>query len=233
MRVFMLILGMAAMVCGCSLQTEPTTTRKVFLVDVSDSLTSEINDVFDEDGIGYPEFTWNGHITRYGIIRNSSYAEVTEYTLPAANEYLSNTGSREQKIAEYIGQLATLSHADSTEYHGSLVWESFWNELVYLSQDSTMTTTVYLCSDLLEFNKWISFYLPKYRSMLTNDTEQVVSLFKERMKPLQYTNHIEVVIVHEPSIDTETNEFFTQIVERIYKPLLEEQGIPVSVRSKL
>lgn len=224
---------MAATLCGCSSQSESMPTRNVFLVDVSNEHTEEITHVFETGGVGYPEFSWNTHTTRYGVIRNSSYAEITEYSLASANEYLSNKESRKKELNEYRMHLLSLKHSDSIEYEGSLVWESIINELIYLSEDSTQATTVYVFSDLLEFNEWMSFYLPKYRTMLKNDPEAVTLIFKERMKPLKSVSHIKVVIVHEPSIRTEDNEFFTLIVEHIYTRLLGEKGIPVSVRSKI
>jgi hypothetical protein len=224
---------MAATLCGCSSQSESTGIRNVFLVDVSNEHTEEIAHVFEDGGVGYPEFSWSAHTTRYGVIRNSSYAEITEYSLAYANEYLSNKESRKKELNEYRTQLLSLKHRDSIEYEGSLIWESVINELVYVSEDSTQATTVYVYSDLLEFNEWMSFYLPKYRTMLKNDPDAVALLFKARMKSLKSVHHIKVVIVHEPSIHTEENEFFTLIVEHIYTPLLAEKGIPVSVLSKI
>lgn len=229
MRVYAIILGMAAALCGCSLQSEPTTTRDVYLVDVSDSLTQEIDHVFEEGGSGHPDFTWEGHITRYGVIRNASYADVVECKLEPANKYFSNEGQRKQEIQEYAKLLRTLAHGDTTEYAGSLIFESLMNELVYLSQDEDIETTVYLFSDLLEFNERISFYMPKYRRMLKEHPEQVREIMRSKIKSLEHASHINLIIVYEPSVDTETNEFFTLVVEEVYKPLLGELGIRVSV----
>ncbi len=235
MKKLAIILGVAVCVAGCSLieSESDKPIQNSFLIDVSDSVTSEIH-AFEEGGVGHPtDGLWAAHITRYGILSNTEYARITKYEIKAATMYNSNELTRKAEVKEYISKLQTLNHGDTLEYAGSLVWAPLMHELEYLSQDSTTITTVYLVSDLLENNSAVNFYHPATRRLLKRDPEQVRKLFREKVPNLKYTNHIELVLVHEPYPETDRNEFYSLIVEQVYRPICTELGIKLTVRTNI
>ncbi len=229
---YLFLIGVASLLLACSPQTKAK--RNVFIVDVSDKDTPELDEVFAPGGLGYPDADiWEAHQTQYSVISNSQYPRTTYCSIEASNQFLSNEGDRKAEFDRYIQSIQSLKHGDTSEYQGSLIWNPLWHNLNELSKDSSMQTTVYLVSDLLENATWVSFYDKKVRSTLKSDPESIRVLFREQTSRLYYTNHLEVVLVHQPQESTEYNEFYGLIVNEIYEPILKEMNVKVSVRSKL
>lgn len=227
------ILGVAACIAGCSLTETERPIQNSFLVDVSDSITPEIR-AFEKGGVGLPAGDiWTAHFTRYGVISNTEYARMTMYTLESDVMYIGNEYERKAEVKEYTSKLQTLRHNDSIEYEGSLIWAPLMHELELLGEDSMAITTIYLVSDLLENNSWINFYDPKTRRLLKEDPESIRKVFHEKVPEIKYTGHMELVLVHEPYLDTKENEFYSLIVEQIYRPIFTELGIKLSVRTSI
>jgi len=224
-----IIIFLITAVCfGC----DQTTTRTVYAVDVTEEGTPEVTN--EAVSASCPEsLTFDGHITRYLVLSNTEYAECFEYALEPENEYLSNHGERQADIDRYCEQISSFKHNDSIEYVGSHIWKPLCHELEYLGLDSTIATTIYVISDLLEFNDWMDMYDKEVRNLLKHNPDEIRKKYSNQSEQLGYYNHIDLILVHEPSMDTKENELYALIVEQIYKPILEEHGIRVSVEQHI
>ena len=222
------ILGLAGLsACGPQL-----TTRTSLLVDVSeaDGAVIEINDT---NTIGYPKSMWDGSIVRYSELKDLVFTEQMTFEIMPAEEYLSNTGQRNHELQGFKEKLKKLVTHDTVTYNYSYIWIPLMNELIYLSEDTTIPTTLYLVSDLLEHTPdWISMYDPTTIKMLENNPNQLQAKFQAKMPKKGSYKHISLVIVHTPK-DAQENVIFMRMVNQIYKPLVESKGMRFSVQAKL
>jgi len=216
-------------IAGLSSCTPNNTEIISIIVDVTEFDANEIE--FEKDGIGSPNDLWSGSIVRYSTITDVDYNEQIELKIDPANELLSNKQNREAELTLFKVDLQNLKHQDTLEYSGSSIWLPLINELSYLAQDSTKPTTVYLISDLMEHSSLINFYDKRIIKTLERDPERIKTEFQSKILELKQISHLKLIVIHQPK-NAKENGVFKLILNGVYKPIMHDLGIEISVQAK-
>ena len=183
---------------------------------------------------GLKEDKWQGIILRYQTITNVSYNHVKVVSLPVASEVWGNEFKREEQITrfkQHAGEM--LSDSTRTGHHHSAIFKPLIKEIIHLQRDTISNTRLYLISDLQENTPdFFSVYNPYDLKKLKTKPEKVQELFLAQTTGVNRSmNHIEVVVVYEPTTVLEDQHFAMMVT--LYQAVFKTLNIPISFQSNI
>lgn len=226
-----IIVGIAGLFVSCTSQTEKGVTISVLDdwtdVHVSQYDTERIIELFNTE-----VDDWDARCYRYQGITDSEFNPIMELKINAESEMLGNSLDREDILLQFETDIRHIPLRDTTKvFEHSSVWQNIWNEIAFLSVDTTVNVHVYCLTDAREHNYWCSLYSDKTIDQLSSNPETLRSIFFARIPEIEHGAHISLTIVYQPQASE--HELFMKIMNELYKPACEKYNISFAIQATL
>lgn len=203
-----------------------------YLWDVTDSTIPNIttNDMLEYSN---PEGdAWGSHCIGFQHITDVEYNEQQVYCIDAEVELYSNAILRKKAMETFLNNVREMDiKAKKDTFDYTSAWLPLLKTLEEVSNMEASHKEVVMVTNGLDNNLWIRLPTDSCQQRLFNNPESVIQQYKGHIPEHFSAKNIHLTLVNVPA-DAQESKVFEKVVE-IYKSLLSEYGITVTVRGSL
>ncbi len=228
--IYTMVLGLILSACT---KKEDTTIVISVLEDVTETnFIAKPNAETITSFFGFQDDLWHSVTFRYSRITSLTMNSRDVIFIEQEHHLLGNELQRRRLVADFKKKSTSLLQAkkDSPVYRYSSIWLPLIEELKEVQKDS-VSTEIYLFSDLRENTKFFSTYKATDMNLLAQNSGIVLNLFLKKSEGVQSSNKIKVIVVYQPRTIAEDELF--QKLKQLYVQLFSRIGISIEFTSKL